>query len=166
MQVIVNCMVRLNQGIVMIQKPRRGWWFLPGGKIEENELWPEAARREVLEETGLSVEGLQLRGVHLLHIEKEAPYSTVDRMIAQFSAQAVSGSLNQNSREGRLAIVDPDKLHELPMDEGDRLMLQHVLWANSRQESTVFFGKFTYTSDHQLVTWRMSPQGVVDVVKS
>jgi 8-oxo-dGTP pyrophosphatase MutT (NUDIX family) len=34
-------------------------WALPGGKIEDDESPEEAARREVLEETGLTVDGIE-----------------------------------------------------------------------------------------------------------
>jgi 8-oxo-dGTP pyrophosphatase MutT (NUDIX family) len=33
-----------------------GYWYLPGGHIEEDEMPEEAARREVFEETGLHVD--------------------------------------------------------------------------------------------------------------
>jgi 8-oxo-dGTP pyrophosphatase MutT (NUDIX family) len=35
-------------------------WGLVGGHVEEGEDWDDALRRELLEETGLSVEGLEL----------------------------------------------------------------------------------------------------------
>ncbi|HET6951841.1 MAG TPA: NUDIX hydrolase [Acidimicrobiales bacterium] len=42
-----------------------GQWFLPGGAIERGELPEEGARRELVEETGLDVEGeLELVGAY------------------------------------------------------------------------------------------------------
>jgi ADP-ribose pyrophosphatase YjhB (NUDIX family) len=37
------------------REPSRGLWSVPGGRVEPGESGPEAVRREVLEETGLSV---------------------------------------------------------------------------------------------------------------
>ena len=41
-----------------------GWWGLPGGWVEPGESLAVAAVREVLEETGLSVEVTHLIGVY------------------------------------------------------------------------------------------------------
>jgi ADP-ribose pyrophosphatase YjhB (NUDIX family) len=38
------------------REPGRGLWAIPGGKVELGEPMREAARREVLEETGLEVD--------------------------------------------------------------------------------------------------------------
>jgi mutator protein MutT len=45
--------------ILLIQRgrdPGRGLWAVPGGKVTRGEPMKEAARREVLEETGLEIE--------------------------------------------------------------------------------------------------------------
>jgi len=60
--------------------PSLGYWALPGGRIEPGESPLEAARREVLEETELVVEG----GIHLAVLEERfedaagAPLYTVE----------------------------------------------------------------------------------------
>lgn len=41
-------------------EPRRGYWDLPGGFVEEGETPVDALRREFLEETGLEVEPLEI----------------------------------------------------------------------------------------------------------
>jgi 8-oxo-dGTP diphosphatase len=45
--------------ILLVQRgrdPGRGLWAVPGGKVRHGETMKEAARREMLEETGLEVE--------------------------------------------------------------------------------------------------------------
>lgn len=40
-----------------------GWWFLPGGGVEHGEDPVDSLEREVLEETGLTIESTRLLGV-------------------------------------------------------------------------------------------------------
>lgn len=145
----------------MLQKPRRGWWFLPGGKLEPTELWPEAASREVREETGLNVCGLHLRGVFLLTILGEPHHPPTMRTIVQFSADYADGAMFEHTREGILRIVSEQELSELPMDLGDKRMLKHTLRAISERDSQVAFGRFTYTPEHHLLDWSILPEGML-----
>jgi ADP-ribose pyrophosphatase YjhB (NUDIX family) len=55
----------LNEGkILLTLRPDFEVWCIPGGVVEEGESIAEAARREVLEETGLEVELIRLVGVY------------------------------------------------------------------------------------------------------
>ena len=63
-----DCVIRDNDGrIVLIRRqndPFRGGYALPGGFVDIGETVEAACRREVLEETGLSVDTLKLVGVY------------------------------------------------------------------------------------------------------
>ncbi len=154
MQIIVNCFTPYGDGFVMLQKPRRGWWVLPGGKVDADETWPMAAKREMFEEVGLVVDNLKLRGVHLLHIAPAEPDGLpTRRLIAQFSAECVGGQLLKESKEGKVDVVTADQLLDLPMDEGDRKMVSTTLDSVLRDDSLVYFGQFRYDADQRLLDW-------------
>ncbi len=55
------------EGILLIRRdiePARGLWSYPGGYMDRGETAPEAAAREVFEETGLEVSCQRLLGVY------------------------------------------------------------------------------------------------------
>lgn len=159
MQIIVNCLIPWKSGFVMLQKPRRGWWVLPGGKVETGELWTEAAIREVEEETGLVIQSVHLRGIHTHTIYESDSVVEKRRVIAQFVADGVTGTLLSEVREGILSLMTEQDVERLPMDEGDRLMLLHTLKAERTKENQLFFGDFTYNTNHELQSHRITPAG-------
>lgn len=63
-------------------------WMLPGGAVEENENTMEAGAREVLEETGLKVEILDL----IWHVEEVSP-ERGQRFVNYFAAKIIGGNL-------------------------------------------------------------------------
>ena len=66
----------------------RGAWSLPGGGMEIGEQPAETAVREVLEETGFTVELDELLGVHSRHME---PGERLDGLGRPFHALIVPG---------------------------------------------------------------------------
>lgn len=54
--VVVGCLIRNRKDeILLIRHPKRGW-EIPQGRVEEGEDLIDAAHREILEETGVTVE--------------------------------------------------------------------------------------------------------------
>jgi len=98
--------------------PNAGKWIGVGGKLEEKESPPEAAEREVLEETGLSVRDLRYRGiVSFVSDEWET------EQMHLFTASDFTGEL-ADCDEGELAWIDKKRVPELPLWEGDRIFLE------------------------------------------
>ena len=48
----VICVAKYKDDFVFSYNKNRNGWEIPGGHIEENESWEEAAKREMYEETG------------------------------------------------------------------------------------------------------------------
>jgi len=83
--------------------PGRGLWAVPGGKIHHGETMKEAARREMLEETGLEVEVGDVVWVGE-YIEGDDHLVLID-----FAGSVIGGELR--------AADDADEARWVPLDE-------------------------------------------------
>lgn len=86
--------------VLMLRSPRRDWEF-PGGQVEEGESLTDALRREVWEETGVTVSVGSLVGV----------YSNVKSHIVMFDflCDYIGGDLTTSVESPEVAWVDRDE---------------------------------------------------------
>jgi len=59
-KVFVRAIIQNEEGQILLVKDKKWGWTLPGGKLERNETLEEAIKREVLEETGLTIKKKEL----------------------------------------------------------------------------------------------------------
>ncbi|MCA0984619.1 8-oxo-dGTP diphosphatase [Halobacillus yeomjeoni] len=151
MQRVANCILKVDDHVLMLKKPRRGWYVAPGGKMESGENIKDSAVREFKEETGLSVDQPELRG-SFTFIMRDGEKTTHEWMMFTFFSTSYTGELLDVSEEGELEWVPVDEVLQKPMAEGDRHIFKHIL--NSEEQ---IYGTFVYTTDFKLIDQDMDP---------
>ncbi|HWK23267.1 MAG TPA: 8-oxo-dGTP diphosphatase [Ureibacillus sp.] len=145
MQRIANLLVIQDEKVLLLQKPRRGWYVAPGGKMESGESIYEAAVREFKEETNLSASNPHLKGVYTMII-KDGEEVVDEWMMYTFVAYGCTGEPYKETREGILEWHPIEALKKLPMAEGDR---KNLLFAALNKG--IQYGTFTYTTEFELI---------------
>ncbi len=116
--------------------PNRDKWIAIGGKIEEKESPEEANKREVFEETGLTLNSARYCGIVTFVSDLyETEYMHI------FHSLDFSGTVCECD-EGNLEWVDKTKIYDLPIWEGDKIFLRLI------EEAGPFFSlKLEYEGD-------------------
>lgn len=151
MQRVANCILKVNNSVLMLKKPRRGWYVAPGGKMEAGENIKDSVVREFREETGLHIENPVLKG-SFTFIMREEEKTAQEWMMFTFYSSSYSGDLLDVSEEGELEWVPVDEVLQKPMAEGDREIFKHIL--NSEDQ---VYGTFVYTTDFRLIDQDLDP---------
>ena len=136
-----------NRKYLLIHKAKGkfggGFWNGPGGKVETGESTVEAAKREVFEETGLTISNLKEAGVLEFFFGHGKPKP--DWTAVVFKTKEYSGKVKSRTKEGTLRWISED---ELPLDqmwEDDRYWLPLLV------KGSKFKGVFEFTSDSKKI---------------
>lgn len=116
-----------------------------GGKLDRDESVTDCMKREILEESGLRVEAMTLRGmINWPGFGKNEE----DWFGFIFRIDAWSGTPHEGNHEGTLEWVDRERLLDLPMWESDKHFLPMIF----DDSPAVFHGVMPYENG-RMVAW-------------
>ncbi|KPB06273.1 NUDIX hydrolase [Bacillus sp. CHD6a] len=85
--------------ILLQKRGDRNEWGFPGGAMELGESIEETAKREIFEETGLTVEVEHLIGVYSKYIEEYPNGDKAQSIVYSFQCKPISGKLTSDGIE-------------------------------------------------------------------
>ncbi len=125
------------------KQPNLGLWTAPGGKLEAGEAPAECAKRELLEETGLTVDNLTLRAV----LNDEGPQRWLMFIyLGVLEAHAPRPALLE-CLEGELVWLDLDEVLQMEIPASDAVFFPRVMAA----DGPVYEAKFFYDQNDTLL---------------
>src|SRR5699024_3484218 len=145
MQRVTNCILIDNKKALLLRKPRRGWYAIPGGKMEQGETLKESVIREYGEETDLHLINPFLIGAFTFNIFS-GEKCTQEWMMFTFVCHSYTGTQTSHCAEGELEWIPLDEIASLPMAEGDRSIFNHILSSDD-----ILYASFSYTNDYELI---------------
>lgn len=105
--------------IALVHRPVHQDWSYPKGKLEEGETFEDAARREVLEETGLQCRFLRFLG-HTEYTDRKGR----PKVVAYWAMAAEGGTFEPNEEVDELRWLDIRAAGHLLSYERDRELLE------------------------------------------
>lgn len=119
-----------DEGRLLLQRRvDNGLWSMPGGVMEMTESLPEAAVREVREETGYEVEVTGLVGTYTdaRHVIAYSDGEVRRQFNVCFRAKVVGGTLSLSDESHEVRWFAPCELEDVPMHHTQRLRVEHAL---------------------------------------
>ena len=117
-----------------------------GGHFEYGESPDDCLKREVLEETGLTLLSYTPRGiVTFIYGNANTPDERIVEYMHLYTASEFTGELI-NCDEGELVWIDKDKVFDLPIWEGDKIFFRLL---NERKD--YFSLKLVYSETDELI---------------
>ena len=153
MRLTTLCYIERNGQYLMLHRVKKkqdeneGKWIGVGGHMEENEAPEECIQREVMEETGLTLTSLRLRGILTFILPDWG-----NELTFLYTATA-EGEISPDCREGELQWVPVEKISSLSLWEGDRAFLPLL-----REDKPCFSMKLIYAPGGKLIRCLLNGQ--------
>ena len=119
--------ILIDDKVLIIKRksePNKGKWSIPGGVIKLGEKIEEGLKREVFEETGLTVEINNLIDIIEKVFKDDNGRIIYHYVILDYLCQCVSGEIRVSSDAEDFMMVGMDELNEFDMVDGMKEVLQ------------------------------------------
>ena len=137
------CYITRSEQWLMLHRTKKkndinsGKWIGVGGKFEENESPEECLLREVWEETGITLQNFEFRGI-VTFVSDCAP----TEYMHLFTAECPPNAVLKECDEGELAWVSQNEVLQRPLWPGDRIFLRLL-----REKTSFFSLKLCYCGE-------------------
>ncbi|OGR44014.1 MAG: hypothetical protein A2X28_04640 [Elusimicrobia bacterium GWA2_56_46] len=113
---------------VLLDHRRDGEWGLIGGALDPGESLEECARREIMEETGLSVGSVNLLGLfsHPSRIIEFANGEVVQSVTICFAAEAATRAIRLSAESRNARFCTQDELQNLSIAATHRMIIPYL----------------------------------------
>jgi 8-oxo-dGTP diphosphatase len=120
-ELAVSAAIFRDGNVLLVRRagaPAKGFWTLPGGRVEVGERLVDAVTREVMEETGLTIDVIALAGYR----ESILPDAVGDRgrhfVILPFAARWIAGDVTLNNELDDSRWLPIEAITDLQTTEG------------------------------------------------
>jgi ADP-ribose pyrophosphatase YjhB (NUDIX family) len=117
-QLAVSAAIFRGPELLLVRRarsPAKGFYSLPGGRVEYGETLVQALRREVTEETALGIEVVDLAGYREV---LPGPHNAGHYIIMSFAARWLSGEPALNDELDDFRWISPDTIGEFNVTDG------------------------------------------------
>ena len=138
--------INKDNRILLQKRADNGFWGLPAGSMELGESFEACARREVMEETGLTLLKYKPRGiVTFIYGDASRPEERIVEYMHLYTATEFEGDMI-DCDEGELEWIEKSAVYNLPIWEGDKIFFRLL-----EERDDYFSLKLVYSETDELI---------------
>ena len=129
-QVAVGAIVVKDDRVLLVKRskpPGEGLWAIPGGRVELGETLQQAAEREIMEETGLTIQAKDPVYTFEIIEPEGTERPRFHYVIVDFAAEYVKGALTPSDDASEARWVSSQELKRLPVSQTTTEVLKNVV---------------------------------------
>ena len=129
-RVAVGAIVIKDNRVLLVKRskpPGEGLWAIPGGRVELGETLQQAAEREIMEETGLTIRAKDPMYTFEVIEPDDAGRPRFHYVIVDLMADYVKGEVNPGYDASEARWITPQELEDLPVSKATREVLRNVV---------------------------------------